>query len=235
MTNHFPIRPDAMPLREALRALRHVLRRGGETLAETLPTQALPAPAATLANAVLRQAREMAHHLDEAVSGLAKSILGGHSADASTLADIAVAQDADARFAQSVYVALRFVLRRLGADGVYVSEAAARQIYARAVTRPSASPSHLAAALTLDLVAAGLLRGAAAEDAGPLPGPMIEPVAVFAVLLWLQSARSDAENEAALDAATDLALAISPEVVGACAAGDAARLAALFDQYVPHV
>ena len=36
MSRHAPLRPDPMPLREALRGLRFMLRRGGETLAETI-------------------------------------------------------------------------------------------------------------------------------------------------------------------------------------------------------
>jgi hypothetical protein len=63
----------------------------------------------------------------------------------------------------------------------------------------------------------------------------LEPVAIFAVLLWLQAARSDAENEAVLDAATDLSLAKAAEIAAAMASADHARISALFDRLVPHV
>ena len=55
MSSQSPLLPDAMPLREALRGLRHVLRKGGETLKETMTVDTLPPPAARLAGAVLRE------------------------------------------------------------------------------------------------------------------------------------------------------------------------------------
>ena len=44
-----------MPLREALRGLRFLLRRGGETIVDTLNVETLPKPASDLAGAVLRE------------------------------------------------------------------------------------------------------------------------------------------------------------------------------------
>ncbi len=228
MSSQSPIRPDPMPLREALRGLRHVLRRGGETLAQTITVDALPGPAAGIAGAVLREVGGLAHQVDRVASGLAKSMLGGNDPGVANLTDLGHARDGDARFAEAVYVALRSVLKRLGAPGAFVSEAAARKVYAQAGTTT-------AAVLTLDLLAARVLRDAAAEDTARVPPSELEPVAIFAVLLWLQSARSEAENEAALDAATDLAIAIAPDVAQACATGDAGRLTTLFDKYAAHV
>lgn len=219
-----------MPLREALRGLRHVLRRGGETLAGTITVDALPGPAADLAGAVLRGAGDIAQRVDMMASGLAKTVLGGGDPDLISLSDLGHVRDADARFAEAAYVALRSVLRRLGAPGAFVSEAAARKVYAEVAGRDA-----LAATLMLHLLGARVVRDATAEEAARVPGAALEPVAVFAVLLWLQSSRSEAENEAALDAATDLAVAIAPEVARACADADAVRLTALFDKYAPHV
>jgi hypothetical protein len=224
-----------MPLREALRGLRHMLRRGGATMAETMAVEALPGPAAEIARALLREVEGIARNLDGVASGLAKTVLGGGDPGAVSLTEIAGAGDGGVRFAEAVYAALRLVLERLGAPGVFVSEAAARKVYAAAVARTGDAPAMLAAVMTLDMLAARVLRGATAEEAALVPGAALEPVAVFAVLLWLQSARSDAENEAALDAATDLAVAVSGDVARACGAGDSARLAALYDKFAPHV
>ena len=68
--------PDAMPLRDALRGLRHAVRRWGETLLETMPVDALPRPAAELAGAVLREVGEIARGVDEVASGFARFALG---------------------------------------------------------------------------------------------------------------------------------------------------------------
>lgn len=226
MTSPLPLRPDPMPLREALRGLRFLLRRGGETLAETVTLEGLPKPAADLAGAVLREVGGIARNVDEVASGLAKTVLGGDAPQSVTLEDLGGAEDAAARFAAATYVALRSVLRRLGAPGVFISEAAAHHAYA---------PGADAATLTVNLLEARVLRGTTAQEAARVPGSALEPVAIFAVLLWLQSTRAEDENEAALDAATDLAVALATDVAKASAARDTARIAALYARYVSHV
>lgn len=200
--------PDPMPLREALRGLRFLLRRGGETLAETLP------PLAAIA-----QVEGLAQVADDLASGVVRKVLGGDEAPSDTLAHLS-----EAEFGIALYVALRSVLKRLGAPGVFVSEAAAREVFTR-------DP----AALALGLVEARVIRGATAQEAARVPGAALEPVAIFAVLLWLQAARSDAENEAVLDAATDLAMVKAAEIAAIMAARDHTGIAKLFARLVPHV
>ncbi len=228
MSNHSPLRPDTMPLREALRGLRFLLRRGGETLAETIAIESLPKPTAGLAGAVLREVGGIARNVDELASGLAKSVLGAAEQPSVTLDDLAAGQDSAAQFGAAVYVALRSVLRRLGAPGVFVSEAAARRAW-------ELDTGTDAATLTVNLLEARVVRGATAQEAARVPGSALEPLAIFAVLLWLQSTRSDAENEEALHAATDLAVALAPEVARACADRDTRRIAALYARYAAHV
>lgn len=225
MSSHPPIRPDPMPLREALRGLRFLLQRGGETLVDTLVIDGLPKPAAGVVGAVLREVGDFARNVDDFASGLAKSVLGGDDASSLTLKDMEAGEDARATFGAAVYVALRSVLRRLGAPGVFVSEAAARRAYDRAD----------AAALTVNLLDARVVRGTTAQEAARVPGAALEPVAIFAVMLWLQSTRSEDENEAALDAATDLSVALAAEVDRASTARDTARIADLYARYVAHV
>jgi hypothetical protein len=217
-----------MPLREALRGLRFMLRRGGETLVDTMAIEGLPRPAADLAGAVLREVGGLARNVDEMASGLAKTVLGGQEPQSLTLNDLGAGRGAEAQFGAAVYVALRSVLRHLGAPGVFVSEAAARHAYA-------AGHATDAATLTLRLLEARVMRGTTAQEAARVPGAALESVAIFAVLLWLQSTRSEDENEDALDAATDLAVALAAEVGPACAARDAARIDALYARYVSHV
>lgn len=202
--------PDPMPLREALRGLRFLLRRGGETLAETLP-----APA----SAAIAQVEGLAQVADDLASGVVRKVLGGDEAPTDRLADLS-----ESEFGVALYVALRSVLKRLGAPGVFVSEAAAREVFTR-------DP----AALALGLVEARVIRGATAQEAARVPGAALEPVAIFAVLLWLQAARSDAENEAVLDAATDLAMVKALEIAAIMAARDHTGIAKLFARLVPHV
>jgi hypothetical protein len=220
--------PDPMPLREALRGLRFLLRRGGETLAETITLETLPKPAADLAGAVLREIGGVARSADELASGLAKRVLGAAKPPSMTLDALARDDDGGAQFAAAIYVALRSVLRRLGAPGVFVSEAAARHAWAQGGTADAAT-------LALALTEARVVRGATAPEAARVPGSALEAVAVFAVLLWLQSTRSDAEDDEALQAATDLAVALAPEISRAFADGDTPRIAGLFTRYAAHV
>lgn len=231
VSSHLPIRPDPMPLREALRGLRHVLRRGGETFRDTMPMEVLPKPAADLAGAVLREMAGLARGMDDVASGLAKSVLGSAGAARPAIGDPASGPEADARFAAAAYAALRAVLRHLGAPGVFVSETGARRTHAE----HRAAGATSAADLTLRLIGARVIRDATAAEAARVPGAALEPVAVFALMLWLQAERPEEEGEAALDAAADLAVALAGDVAAAAAAQDAARLAALYAEFAAHV
>ena len=226
--------PDAMPLRDALRGLRHAVRRGGASLLETMPVGSLPRPAADLAGAVLREVTGLASGVTEVAAGLARFALGAGDAPRGSLHDLAAQQNAEDSFAIGLYAALRAVLRRLNAPAVYISETAARSAYL-ALGPLRGSDAATAAALTLALVDTRVLRGVASETAATVPGPLLEPVALFAVMLWLQSDRSEAEDEATLIAATDLAIAVAPEAASALQARDAARLETLYAEFAAHV
>ena len=228
--------PDAMPLREALRGLRFFLRRGGETIVETLNVDALPKPASDIAGAVLREAGEVARSVDELTSGMAKSVLGGLSSTTTPLQLLIGKPNAAAEFSGAVYVSLSAVLRQLGAPTVLISEAAARATYVKlAAPAMDAAVEIRAAALTLGLLGARVLRGTTAQHAALVPGGALEAVSIFAVMLWLQSARSEDENETALVAASEMAVALAPEIAQAVSQNDADRIAALYRKYVPHV
>ena len=74
MVQHSPVRPDPMTLRDALRGLRHAMRRGGESLFE-LPVGVLPRPAAQIAGVVLKGGERLAREADRLASGLARRVL----------------------------------------------------------------------------------------------------------------------------------------------------------------
>lgn len=249
MPNPWPLRPDPMPLREALRRLRHVLRRGGETLRDTVSTEALPGPAGSLAHAVLREMAALAAQVDDVASEMARTVLGGTvlggtvlggtvlggtAPEAATLHDLVDHPGAEAQFAAAIYAALRAVLLHLGAPGVFVSEASAHKV-ASLSRAQGQTDARLAARMTLDLLAAKVIRTPTADEAAHVPGGALQPVAIFAVLLWLQSDRAEPDNETALVAASDLAVALAGDVAKACADQNLDRIEALYAKYASHV
>jgi hypothetical protein len=233
MTSLLPLPPDPMPLREALRGLRHVLRRGGESLRETVPVGSLPGPAADVAGKVLHHVGQVARKVDSVASDIAGRMLG--VADAPPAPDLAGPVDAGG-FAAAVYAALRVVLARMGVADAFVSEVAARDAPGAAYADPvDADEAARAAGLMLALLAGQVVRDVvpgAQSDIAPVAVP---PVAVFAVMLWLVADRSQDGGEAALQAAADLALAMAPDVAAAAGARDAGRIAALLAEFRPHV
>ncbi len=235
MRNPSPL-PDAMPLRDALRGLRHAVRRGGETFLDAMPVDALPRPAAELAGVVLREVGEIARGVNEVASGLARLALGAGAKPPGSLQTLTARHGAEDAFAQGIYAALRSVLRRLNAPSAYISETAARSAYL-ALTHDQrlGTDTAIAAALSLALAEAKVLRGASAEDAAHVRGHSLEPTAIFAVMLWLQSNRSEAEDEAALASATDLAVALASEAAASFRACDSKRLEALYAEFASHV
>lgn len=232
-----PIIPaDAMPLREALRGLRFLLRRGGETLADTMPVETLPRPASALATSVLREVGGIVRSVDSVASNVAKLVLGGPDSLSAPLDELVRRGDADVAFARAIYAALGAVLRRFGATNFFVSEMSARATFAAWQRDGGDGDMDLGAAdLALRLLEARVIRGTTTDRAGAVPDGALDGATVFAVLLWLQSARSESENEAALDAAADIASAKAGEVDMAVQAGDRERIAALFRKYVGHV
>lgn len=228
--------PDAMPMRDALRGLRHAVRRGGETLLDVMPVGSLPRPAAQLAGAVLHEVGAFAKGVNDVASGLARLALGGSAKSQGSLQDLTLHQGAEDGFAQGIYAALRAVLRHLNAPSSYISETAARSAYlALTPEQRLGSDASMAAALSLALAEAKVLRGVSAADAARVTGQSLDHIAIFAVMLWLQSNRSEAEDEKALEAATDLAVALAAEADAAFRDGDAARLAALYAEFASHV
>ena len=228
--------PDAMPMRDALRGLRHAVRRGGETLLDVMPVGSLPRPAADLAGAVLHEVGAFAKGVNDVASGLARLALGGSATSQGSLQDLTLHQGAEDGFAQGIYAALRAVLRHLNAPSAYISETAARAAYLALMPEQRlGSDASMAAALSLALSEAKVLRGLSAADVALVTGQSLDHIAIFAVMLWLQSDRSEAEDDKALEAATDLAVALAVEADAAFTARDNTALATLYDEFASHV
>ena len=228
--------PDAMPLRDALRGLRHAVRRGGETLLDVMPVGSLPRPAAQLAGAVLNEVGAFAKGMNDVASVLARLALGGGAKPQGSLQDLTSLQGAEDSFAQGIYAALRAVLRHLNAPSAFISETAARAAYlALTPEQRHGSDASMAAALSLALAEAKVLRGVSAADAALVTGQSLDHIAIFAVMLWLQSNRSEAEDDKALEAATDLAVALAVEADVAFRAKDTIALATLYAEFASHV
>ncbi len=227
---------DAMPLRDALRGLRHAVWRGGETLLDAMPVDSLPRPAAELAGAVLREVGEFAKGVNDVASRLARLALGASAKPQGTLHDLTARQGAEDGFAQGINAAMRAVRRHLNAPSAYVSETAARSAYlALTPEQRLGSDASIAAALSLALAEAKVLRGVSAADRALVAGHSLDHIAIFAVMLWLQSNRSEAEDEKALEAATDLAVALAAEADAAFRDKDTTRLATLYAEFASHV
>lgn len=227
---------DTMPLREALRGLRFLLRRGRDTVAETLSLDALPKPASSLAAVVLREADDLAKSVDTVASKAFKTVLGGQDSPSASLDQIILHDGAEKEFAGAIYLALSSVLNRLGAESAFVSEMSARACFEEwRQDGLAGEPSDWLADLTLRLRDARVIRGVQSDKQGAVSVPDMEALAIFAVLLWLQSSRSEAENEAALDSAADITRARSAEITAAVQSNSRDAVAALFRKYVSHV
>lgn len=223
--------PDPLPLREALRVLRHGFRRGRRVLRDTVPVDILPRPAARLAGGLFHRLDSLAQGFDEATTGLARRLLV-EDAPVPSLADLASGPESQAAFASALYAGLRTVLRRLGDEEAFVSEALARKAYV-GVAGASGDPASVAAELALSLLAEQVVRDISVPR--DLPGDAVAPVAVVGVLLWMMSDRQEGEAEESLAAATDLALALSAEISAAARARDLKRLASIFREFASHV
>lgn len=237
MPFRLPIEPDAMPIREALRAVRHLVRRSGRTVRETVGPGLLPPPAEAVADTLIRDAREAARGMETVVSDFARSVIGARGGPEVTLGALERTPEAEARFAAAAYAMLKHGLRRLGANPPpFVSEAAARRAYADVAAAPMpASAAEAAARLTIALLDARVVRGVGPEGAGKLKAGAVEAVAVVALSLCLLSTRTAEESEAALEAAIDLAVVLAEDALSAIRSVDVTRLAAFYARYASHV
>lgn len=236
MTSPLPNMIDPAPLREMLRGIRFMAKRGGEVLKSRAATDRLPKPAADFANALLDEMMGLGHKVNAQVSVLAKSMIGAEPDSDILLADLSTQEEPAALFAATVYPALKLVTACMSLSSVFVSEMAARKAFAQTVATSTQSlGADMAAALTFAMLDTEVLQGRATSETRILTGEEAIAVAVFAVLLWLQSPRDEADQEMALMSAVDLSQVFARQIVTACKARDAGALAALYLKYVDNV
>lgn len=225
-------RPDPLPLREALRGLRHALHRGGDALVSGLPVESLPGPTGHLARRALDDLAASARQIDQTTSALLHRLLPEAGAPVRTLADLLCLRRNAEGFGRAVYRGLRPILAQLGARDLMVRESAARAACARLPADLAGQPAELAAArIALALQAARSIRPVMSA---PAEADLVLP-ALLAWMLWLLSDRAPAEDQDALIAATALARSLADEAEDAFMAVDAQRLADLIAEFADHV
>ncbi|MEY4697004.1 MAG: hypothetical protein RIT14_1432 [Pseudomonadota bacterium] len=220
---------DVAPLIDMARSLRFVAERSGRTLKNSLPGDALPAPAARLADGALTRALRLGETAQRGVSGLAHMLLNRDAPPPPLTAPDA--DQAERRFAAAAHDGLRLALFRLGAEGVLASETAARQAWRQVFSAGAmGSEGETAAALVLALDTSGALRETLWPDTATLSLAEARRIAIFAVLLAMLD--DPADFRLRLDASVDIACALRDDL---CAAADAAALATLFEEFRTHV
>lgn len=224
--------PPRLPVKEALRGLRHLLHRGRSMAQDIAPVSRLPEPAADIASVLLRGVDGVAETAEAVASGIARRVLGAGATPTARLADIAAGPDAAGAFAAAAYAGLRGALRALGAPDAWVSETAALAAWAEAGAGPGGD-ADLAGRLHPALLRAGAMRHVAAPDGAGMAPDAVAQVAAFAALLWLLAARDAEDAGRALEAAVAVAAALERDL--AAAGGDPTRLAALFTEFRDHV
>lgn len=227
MPSRLPLPPiDTAPIKDVARSLRFAVEQGGRSLRKGLPLDALPEPAARLADAALSTAWKVGESAGRGVSSLAHLLEGDDTPPPLSHPEEAAAE---ARFAAATHDGLRLALRRLGAESCLVSEAAAVAAWRRVTRAAEASDSATAAALYLSLLTPPAVREVVWPE-GATPPAEAQRVAVFAVLLAMLS--DPAGYLDLLPAATDLALALAGDLA---TADDAASLKTLFEDFRNHV
>lgn len=229
--------PDPVPLREALRGLRHVLRSGGETLAQAVPLESLPQEAAALTRGAMKTADGIARRIDHTASQMAHRFLCPLAPDDATLQNLmkrglSAADD----FGVLSYEGLALILKEIGPRQAFISEAGARRAWLHvAGSDPQRDPATLAAALFVALREQKVLRDVEAEPAGALEPGEVVPVAIFALLLWLLTrpdGASTLEQSLTQSRALTRAQTIARDIARAASVGNTTRIAELFAQFL---
>jgi hypothetical protein len=199
-------------------------------LQKSLPLDALPDPAARMADAALATALKVGQRAEQSVSALAHALLDDDTPPPPL--DHLAEAEGEARFAAAAHDGLRAALAQLGAESSLVSETAARRAWRNTVADAvGQSDSATAAALFRHLGQAHTVRDCVWPDGATLPPSEATRIATFALLLAMLA--DPAQVHALLPAAVDITLALRADL--ASAAEDTARLAALFDEFRNHV
>jgi hypothetical protein len=222
---------DFLPIREALRMMRHGFRRSGRVVKRASRSVGGYMPFPRFAETVFSEFEVAAKDVDRVTSSLGRKFLHGATADRKPHKDAFSNRDEN-ELGSVAYAALVSILRHVSLNDVYVSEAAARRIFAEVLNRSDSAKDRDASSLFFGLLDGRVIGHGVGAGSG---GRISAAVAIFALLLWLQSDCSDPYEGEALFAAADLAVALKSDLAAAIAARDEQHVSKLLDEFSPHV
>lgn len=235
---HMPVAGATLPIKDALRMLRHTMRIGRARLGE--PPAPMPGPVDTVARRVLDEVDHVAGQINAVAAGLSHRLLDAEPvARSPTLEEIVGRTDPAVTFAAAAYRGTTRALRLLGACDGLVSETRAAEAF-RAALRETGPGDRYALAAA---IAHGfgrrhvVINVLALPETAPegLSGVEIGRLAVFAVMLWLLADRlpEDEDPDGLLAAACAMARALSDDLARAGWTREA--IGALLRAYADHI
>ncbi|PDT07973.1 hypothetical protein CO655_24635 [Rhizobium sp. M1] len=215
-----------------MRSLRYTLKKGRDTVKETAPRR-LPAPASGIALSALSELEVLARNVDHFVCDFAHSVLSDPATNSENMREIVSSARPDHKFSVAYYQTMKLVLSRLGAKRALVSQTAGRRAFAR--LGHSQDVFELAAQLTLQLADDGSITIDQLDDQSPVAHSRVIVVAIFAAMLSLLTETDDADRDAIISAATDLAAAVQVTIQDLYQKKDISALASLLKRCASHV
>jgi hypothetical protein len=227
-------RIDLLPVRETFRALRYRFRQNGRIIRRLTKKFRSKVPFPNAAGKMFEEFEGVVKVVDKFASNVGRKLLKGSTEEILATASSLQTSDNDT-LAKVAYSALCSILRRLGSKEAYVSEAAAHKAFEKVNARAELRQSETAAALMLTLLDESVITFSpkSAEAGTQMTSP--DSVAVFALLLWMQSDCDDPLSGDALFAACDLSAALRDDIENSVGRKDTAGIAALFEEFSPHV
>lgn len=218
----------ALPLKEALRGIRHILRAVRDRVACVL--SALPNRVRPLGSAAVKQFDRVADRVDRRSSYLAHRYFDPQiapDAETAALSKLIKRDDAAVFFAKVAYDNLKlvtaYICHSLGhEENYFISEMLAALAFRRAESRfaTTTSDREKAGLLLASMYQTGILRTSASANAAKSADASVEKlarIAGFSTMLWLNVEKDCAPEgeEALLFACCDLAIAIADDIVSA--------------------
>jgi hypothetical protein len=227
-------RIDLLPVRETFRALRYRFRQNGRLIRRLSKKLRSKVPFSNAAGKVFEEFEGVVKDVDTFASNVGRKLLKGSTEEILATAASLKTSDNDT-LAKVAYSALCSILRRLGSKEAYVSEAAAHKAFEKVNDRSELKQSETAAALLLTLLDEKAVAHSAKPAEAGAPKALPEAIAIFALLLWMQSDCDDPLSGEALYASCDLSLALKDDITRCVELRDEAGIARLFEEFSPHV
>ena len=239
MSPPFPPRfgTAALPLKDALRGLRYVLRRGRDVF--DVPAALAPPPVSATARTVLGQVDQLAHRADQAAGGLLHRLMDvpgtGRHLPVPAYTQPADQLDSPEAFAQAVYRGLSHLLDCLGARDSVISEVEAAAAYGTVAAGPDQAGR--AAALMVALHDRRVIREVAVPvgiASGAAPAALATQ-ALFGFCLWLliEPPEPPLTDEMLLEDCAEVALALASKLPPG--RPDPAAMAVLFSRLAARI